>query len=479
MRDTFRKTAYAGLAAGAAGIALLPALVFAVARPAAPKASSLTVLFTNQAGGQIRSCNCTKFRYGGYGRQTTLVSSLRKSIPNLLVIEGGDFLGRPDSAQDKLKADVALKAFDIIKLAAVVPGEVELRFGRESLASFQKTCKSAFVLANVRDKASGKQVCGKSYVAHKTAGGLKVAVVGLLGPKMLPKELPLGETDFKVTDHVAALKQVLPKARAAADVVIVVAHSTADEARPLAQVKGVDVVICTHSDEKLVMPAKDANVVDMPAQRVGGCVLVNSGVRFGWSVGRLDLELQQGKIKSHTSRLHYLDRAYDEDPKLVKLYDEYNKQVQELTVKQEQQMRKQFDEILKKRGIDPTKSRRPKVFAGSAACKDCHQAAYDTWAKSRHAKAFASLEKTKQEFDPECVSCHVTGRMVRGGFANAKETPELKDVQCEACHDPGAAHVAKPAAGYGATGEEQCRSCHTEDYNPDWDYEQMWKEVAH
>ena len=54
-----------------------------------------------------------------------------------------------------------------------------------------------------------------------------------------------------------------------------------------------------------------------------------------------------------------------------------------------------------------------------------------------------------------------------------------KSLENTACHSAGLKHVEKPTAGYGSTGEENCRSCHTEDFNPDFDYEELWKPIAH
>jgi len=459
-------------------LAFLAAAVCGVAISGAEKPARLTIVYTSQANGQIRSCNCTKFRYGGYGREATMLAALRKEEPNLIVVEGGDMVGRPDSAQDVLKTEVAVRSIAALGYAAMVPGEAELAFGIPKLAAIKTSSAVPMVLANVKDKASGKPLCEKPYITYKTAGGLRVAVIGLMTEKV-GEAMPLQEVSVTAVEPTRALKEVLPKARAAADLVLVISHAPIEESKKLAEIEGVDVILSTHSSDKPSMPKEGSNVVEMPVEKIGKCIFVQSGTRTGWSAGRLDLQIENGAVNEVQNRLFYLDQSYEESPEIVKLYDEYNERVREQVVSQQQKMRAEFLEILKKQGLDPSKRRQRKDFAGAAACRDCHKQAYDVWEKSRHAAAFDTLKKSKQEFDPECTSCHTTGSNRRGGFENAKDTPEYGSVQCEACHGPGARHAEKPAKGYGALSEELCRSCHTEAYNPDFDYEVMWKKIEH
>jgi mono/diheme cytochrome c family protein len=91
----------------------------------------------------------------------------------------------------------------------------------------------------------------------------------------------------------------------------------------------------------------------------------------------------------------------------------------------------------------------------------------------------ATLSKTKQEFDPECIRCHATGTTARHGFTNAADTPELVNVQCEACHGPALAHTKSPAKGFGKANEETCRACHTTERAPDFDYDIAWAKIMH
>jgi hypothetical protein len=54
-------------------------------------------------------------------------------------------------------------------------------------------------------------------------------------------------------------------------------------------------------------------------------------------------------------------------------------------------------------------------FVGSAVCGECHTKAHAIWEKTPHQHATESIVHPKERseiprhFDPECLSCHVTG----------------------------------------------------------------------
>src|SRR5262249_47898537 len=151
----------------------------------------------------------------------------------------------------------------------------------------------------------------------------------------------------------------------------------------------------------------------------------------------------------------------------------------------------------------------------SAKCGECHTKAMAKWLESKHAHATDSLVHPPnsrgtiaRHFDPECLSCHVTGWEPHqhfpydSGYLRLERTPRLQHSGCENCHGPGAAHVAAesgegnlseadvaklrevmklPLAG--GLAERKCIECHDEDNSPGFDkagtFEKYWKEIEH
>jgi hypothetical protein len=143
-------------------------------------------------------------------------------------------------------------------------------------------------------------------------------------------------------------------------------------------------------------------------------------------------------------------------------------------------------------------------FVGAKNCKECHQDAYDVWAASKHAHATETLVELDpaRHFDPECVSCHVTGWNPQEnypyvtGFDSLERTPLMKENGCENCHGPGAAHVAAERGNdtgrksamrealklsWPDAKEMTCVKCHDHDNSPEFDRnsEKYWDEIAH
>ena len=157
-------------------------------------------------------------------------------------------------------------------------------------------------------------------------------------------------------------------------------------------------------------------------------------------------------------------------------------------------------------GITPARHPSGRQFVGSKVCGDCHTKAYAIWLKTPHAKALDTLAdlKPSRQYDPECLSCHVTGwepqkfYPYQGGYLSLEKTPALAHNGCENCHGPGSAHVAaqsgdkidgkdvsdKQRAELAAAmrvpkSAETCIQCHDDDNSLNFKFETYWPKVEH
>jgi hypothetical protein len=191
-----------------------------------------------------------------------------------------------------------------------------------------------------------------------------------------------------------------------------------------------------------------------------------------------------------------LDARWGESPDMIKLLATYQSQLESLG--------------LTGLGLTPLRHPSGRRFAGSAACVDCHQEAYDVWKDSPHATALTTLEEQnpRRDGDPECLSCHVVGwapqrfEPFEGGFAGMATTPHLAHQGCENCHGPAAAHAAVERGDVRATTAERdklraelvltldtpegktkavnnCLECHDLDNSPQFDFDEYWPSVEH
>jgi len=120
------------------------------------------------------------------------------------------------------------------------------------------------------------------------------------------------------------------------------------------------------------------------------------------------------------------------------------------------------------------------AFAGTTACGQCHISSLRAWKNSTHALALANLEAQGHGRDPDCVTCHVVGLNLQGGYRSRLKTPDMANVGCESCHGSGARHSQKPLSiKMSKVGTVMCAKCHNPDQSPGFNPITFWGRIKH
>lgn len=220
---------------------------------------------------------------------------------------------------------------------------------------------------------------------------------------------------------------------------------------PVSEAKGLEKwdIIILSSGEILEKPLN-----------VNGVIIV-AGYPRGGKLGILTLMIDsKGSVLNFKHKWQALGRDIKEDLNVQKILDDYNESVVKLLA-------------------DDYKPPAKISYFGVSKCAECHQPFNQSWSRTRHAGAFATLKRIGKSGDPECLKCHTVGFGEEGGFHSTEKTPGLADVQCEACHGSGRNHMTDFSGPMQPVTESVCLRCHTKSQSPDFNYPAYLEKIKH
>ena len=380
--------------------------------------------------------------------------------------------------QAAIKYQVAIDAHRMLGYDAVGFGVHDLQLPSEILlAQLTQGEISPFVSANVRSIFDEDFGLSHRFRVLKV-GGMRIGVTQVLGQAFAEN---LQNVDFEYQSPETALEPVVKSLKSEnCDFLILLANTTVQEARALGE---------TFTDFDFVVVAGDSDPPE-PEAIESGVQLIELGHK-GMYVGILGFYENSPQVRYQRIPL---DGRFKEAVSITRL----------LTAYQDQLKTQGLAGLGLRANPHPTGRR----FTGSKACADCHSDAYEIWEATPHAHATETLVKLPlaRQFDPECISCHVTGwhpskyYPYEGGYLSLTESPHLLGNGCENCHGPGSRHVAAEA-GAGAAGEIEllafrkamkldlakaentCLTCHDIDNSPDFHdkgaFLEYWEQIKH
>jgi len=406
---------------------------------------TLSIFHTGNVAGELERCGCSEKQLGGVARRKTLYDRYRSD--HTLLIDSGDvffgsfhdLIGSP--AFYALKTAAMVRAMNRIGYDAAAIGDYDFAEGAGFLVEGVKESGFPFLCANLLDP-QGNPVLEPSRVIHR--GSLRIGLVAFLDDHVVTERYRNSLDNLRIIDPFDAAKKVLPELQQQSDLVVALLHFNLTD--PDAFLKAnpeIDVAFTGH------------HVGAGTARKVGGAVVVSDG-ELGKKLGRLTLQLDgESRIVSFDATMISVEEEIEEDRQVQEVVTDFNQQVRQ----------KMFSEDV---FFLPLK-KDLHTYLGAESCAPCHPVIFQRWSNTPHAYAFSTLKEQGNEYNPECVVCHVVGYRARGGFTGAAKTPHLLNVQCESCHGSGSEHPqAKPMVAM--VPEEVCRKCHNDKHSPAFDY---------
>jgi hypothetical protein len=443
---------------------------------------AFTVFYGADTHGSLENCGCPHNPMGGLAWRISYMKAFKqrsnKEVP-MLFVDAGNLFTDDRYQGGSLPQEVLIKNRWVVKgYGDFLTDAANLCFGDLPYAAelfkkegFDERVKELpfikkLVSANLHPERDDLQAPAP-YVIREVSlkrglpgKKLRIGIVGFTQLKQgMGNQLEDAYAGFKIEDPLAAAKRVLPELKQKTDIIVALAYMSQGQAQALAtQNPEIDSII----------GAQQINGTDEP-QHFNSATIVYSYNQTKY-LGELRYYLKpDGKIENQINRHVGLDKEIPEDPAALAMVNAARDEFTAEQKKSAQQSALSAD-LLKNANSN---------FVGAQACAACHVEEYQVWEKTGHAHAMASLERKSQQFDNECVKCHVVG-FEKGGFQTLAKTPQFANVQCESCHGAGKEHIAKPAKGFGVmktpTG---CVQCHTVENSPDFNFAVYWPKIRH
>jgi len=230
-------------------------------------------------------------RLGGLDRTATLVKAIRaeRGEDKVLFLDGGDtWQGSYTSL--KTNGEDMVECMKLLKPDAMT-GHWEFTFGAERFLELIERMGYPFLASNVFDSEWDEPAF--EHTAFFEKGGVNVAVIGqampytpIANPRWMFPQWSFGIRPETIQANVDAARE------AGAEVVVLISHNGFDVDRKLASVvSGLDVILTGHTHDAV------PRAID-----VDGTLILSSG-SHGKYLGRVDLEVKDGKVVGHNSTL--------------------------------------------------------------------------------------------------------------------------------------------------------------------------------
>jgi hypothetical protein len=439
----------------------------------AGKKPDVALILTGQQHSYLKFCGCTKPQLGGFERRFNFMAKLRQQGWPLVAADLGDLVQRSGENHDLnrfiipeqtyLKCDIEMQALRALGYTAMTLGDEDYLLPLDQgVAQFFLQNGNAFprtLVVNLDNKAAQypSAVPNKSWIDDwQAAGGNngtpRIGFVGLTGKSVIKKVttqdpnvqfMPHPKNKADEPKSMVELRRVLAEMNnAKVDLKVLLFQGSLEEAKiicgPTVLPNTFDVILClSGADIPPAQPEMVGKTMLVNAGHRGKYVCVVGAFRTGNAAKPFDIFYDAVAMGESFET----DKDKEANHPILKILDRYAQDVRGRDFAK-RVVQQQFPAPANLGNVQLN-------YVGSQKCAECHGADFAIWKKTKHQQAFDALTKVAdkprlRQYDPECVSCHVTGYGYKSGYDGTKATDLLKNVNCENCHGPGSAHVLAP-----------------------------------
>ncbi|MGB7343668.1 MAG: multiheme c-type cytochrome [Pirellulaceae bacterium] len=467
------------------GAAAIPA-EFAAEDYSTWAAPDVTLFVTGQQNGYIEPCGCTGLekQKGGVARRYTFIKQLKAQGWDLFLVDAGNQVRRV-GRQASMKLSWSTEALKKMGYESVGFGPDDLRLPATDLlqlAASDNPSDAMYISGNV-------VLYDASYIpAFKVVkrGVHQIGITNILDPESLGVGV---RTEADINPVIDSAKKALDGMNEQnATFKVLTFYGEEKAAVELAKaVPGYDLLVAAGGFGE---PTYQPQSIDGLKTKM---ILAGNKAMYAGLVGLYENQpMKYARVP--------LTHEFADAPEMRTVMKDYQEHLQQVG----------FKEL----GLEPIPHPSGEKFVGTATCAQCHEDAFDVWSGSAHAEATESIVSPPEDrgdvprhFDPECISCHVTGWNPQGyypyasGYETLEGSKHLHGNGCENCHGPGANHATAERDDSGVSDEdkarlrksmqlplerakEHCMKCHDLDnspafHEPDAFEGIYWPEVEH
>lgn len=325
-RDFLKKTTLVGIGTSLAGVALaIPASGSEYHDYAPLPSNHFTILYTSDIHAQLNTHDeffwengkAVYKKRGGLAVLKTMINSFRKQNPeNTILIDGGDYF-HGSAVASLTEGEAMIPLLNDFNYDLILPGNWEVVYKKKKMLYDMGHATAAKICANMwhktTDADNGELIYPPYWV--KYIAGTKIGFIGYTDHLIPKRQSPaysegirFEHADFNVAKYIKLLKEV-----EGCGIIFIVTHMGLAQQVGLSNnpvVEGADFILGADTHERVRVPieGKYAKVVECGA--------------FGSFLGKLDIEVENGKIKSYKYQLLDVDPVkYPADKKLQSLAD--------------------------------------------------------------------------------------------------------------------------------------------------------------